>query len=90
MNYTFISFFLSRNDLLPGLNALGFLVWHEDSEETSSFGLFFLALPLDVTLYLCFVQADGGREIPNTPDAVFLKVHVSNEFEGGTQVLARE
>ena len=57
-------------------------------EKTARLGLFFLSLPLDVLFDLFFIQSDGRREIPDAPDAVFLKIYLSDKFEGRAQVAA--
>lgn len=40
-----------------------------------------LVLPVDVSLDLGFIEPDGGNEIPHAPDALFLKVQLSHEFD---------
>ena len=62
----------------------GFLLDHRANAiriVSSSAASFFLVLPLDVFLDLALVQSNGGDEIPDAPDAVLFKIHLSNEFE---------
>ena len=50
-------------------------------EHTYRLGLLVFGLPGDVPAYLLFIQPYSRGEIPHAPDAVFLQVHLPNEFK---------
>ena len=56
------------------------LVITGSSEEFACLGPLLLVLPLDVLFDLFLVKPDGRDKIPNTPDAVLLKVKFADEF----------
>ena len=38
-------------------------------------------MPLDIFFDGLFIKPNGRNKIPDTPDAVFFKIHFSDEFE---------
>lgn len=55
-------------------------------QQFDRLGLLAFGLPGDILLYPFLVQPYGRGEISHAPDAVFLKIDVSNEFEFLTQM----
>ena len=66
----------------PG-KARGFLLRHEDLEQSRALWFLLSALPFDVAFYVSLVEPHGGREVPDAPDAVFVEVDLTDEFEFG-------
>ena len=66
----------------PGV-ARGFLFRHENLEQSCLLWLLFPALPFDVAAYVLLVEPHGGRKVSDAPDAVFVEVNLTNEFELG-------
>ena len=62
-------------------SARGFLRGHEDSEQSKLPWLVMRSLPCDVFGNLCLVEPYGRRKVSDAPDAVFFKVHFSDEFK---------